>query len=59
MKVEVENENHFIISCNLYNNIRAAFLQQIGNIMPDIRELNEVSQIKTFMSKNLVCLLLS
>ncbi len=46
---EVENEFLFIFSCTLYNNIRATFLQ---NIM----ELNEVSQIKTFMSKNFACL---
>ncbi len=46
---EVENEFHFIFSCTLYNNTRATLLQNIGNI-PNIRELNEVSQIKTFMS---------
>ncbi len=49
---EVENEFHFIFSCTLYNNIRATFVQNIGNIIPNIMELNEVSQIKTFMSKN-------
>ncbi len=32
------------------------FLQNIGNITPNIMELNEVSQIKTFMSKNIKCL---
>ncbi len=32
------------------------FLQNIGNIIPNIKELNEVSQIKTFVSKNFVCL---
>ncbi len=32
------------------------FLQNIGNVIPNIMELNEVSQIKTFMSKNFVCL---
>ncbi len=53
---EVENEFHFIFSCTLYNNIRATLLQNIGNIIPNIRELNEVSQIKTFMSKKFVCL---
>ncbi len=53
---EVENEFHFIFSCTLYNNIRATFLQNIGNIIPNITELNEVCQIKTFMSKNFVCL---
>ncbi len=47
---EVENEFHFIFSCTLYNNIKAPFLQNIGNIIPNIMELNEVSQIKTFMS---------
>ncbi len=32
-------------------------LQHIGNnIIPNIRELNEVSQKKTFMYKNFVCL---
>ncbi len=41
---------------HLYNNIRATFLQNIGNIIPNIMEFNEVSQIKTFMSKNCVCL---
>ncbi len=50
---EAENEFHFIFSCTLYNNIRATFLQNIGNIIPNIMELNKVSQIKTFMSKNL------
>ncbi len=53
---EVENEFHLIFSCTSYNNIRATFLQNIGNIIPNIRELNEVSQIKTFMSTNFVCL---
>ncbi len=53
---EVENEVHFIFSCTLYNNIRATFLQNIGNIIPNIMELNEVSQMKTFLSKNFVCL---
>ncbi len=53
---EVENEFHFIFSCTLYNNIRATFLQNIGNIIPNIKEFNEVSQIKTFMAKNFVCL---
>ncbi len=53
---EVENEFHFIFSCTLYYNIRATFLQNIGNIIPNIMELNEVSQIKTFMSKNFDCL---
>ncbi len=43
-------------SCALYNNIRATFLQHIGNIIPNIMELNKVSQIKTFMCKNFVCL---
>ncbi len=51
---EVENEFHFIFSCTLYNNIRATFLQNKGNIIPNIRILNEVSQIKTFISKNFV-----
>ncbi len=32
------------------------FLQNIGNIIPNIMELNEVSQIKTFMSKKFLCL---
>ncbi len=54
---EVENEFHFNFSCTLYNNIRVTFLQNIGNIMPNIMELNKVSQIKTFMSKNFECLL--
>ncbi len=31
-------------------------LQNVGNIIPNIRELNEVSKIKTFMCKNFVCL---
>ncbi len=53
---EVENEFHFIFSCTLYNNIRTNFLQNIGNIIPNIRELNEVSQVKTFMSKTFLCL---
>ncbi len=53
---KVENEFHFIFSCSLYNNIRATFLQNIGNIISNIRELNEVSQIKTFMTKNFLCL---
>ncbi len=53
---ELENEFHFIFSCTLYNNIRATFFQNIGNIIPNIMQLNEVSQIKTFMSKNFVCL---
>ncbi len=53
---EAENEFHFIFSCTLYNNITATFLQKIGNIILNIMELNEVSQIKTFMSKNFVCL---
>ncbi len=43
---EVENKFHFIFSCTLYKNIRSTFLQDIGNIIPNIRELNEVSQIK-------------
>ncbi len=42
-------------SCTLYNNIRPTYLQNMVNIIPNIRELNEVSQIKTFMSKNFVC----
>ncbi len=54
--VEVENQFHFIFSCTLYNNIRATFLQNVGIIIPNIMELKEVSQIKTFMSKNFVCL---
>ncbi len=49
----------FIFSCTLYNNIRATFLQNIGNIIPNISELNEVSQIKTFKSKNFGCFLLN
>ncbi len=53
---EVENEFHFIFSCTLYNNIRATFLQNIDNIIPNIKELNEASQIKTFISKDFVCL---
>ncbi len=53
---EVENEFHFIFSCTLYNNIRATFLQYLGNIIPNIMELNEVSKIKTFMSTHFVCL---
>ncbi len=54
---EVENEFHFIFSCILYNYyIRTTFLQNIGNIIRNIKEMNEVSQIKTFMSKNFVCL---
>ncbi len=53
---EVENEFHFIFSCTLYNNIRVTFLQNIGNIIPNIMELIEVSQIKTFISQNFVCL---
>ncbi len=52
---EVENEFHFIFSCTLYNNIRATFKKNIRNIIPNIRELNEVSPIKTFIFKNLVC----
>ncbi len=52
---EVENEFHFIFSCTLHNNIRETFLQNIDNIIPNIRELNEVSQTKTFMSKTFVC----
>ncbi len=56
---EVENEFHFIVSCTLYNNIRATFLQNIGNIIPNIMELNEMSQIKAFMSKNFACLLIN
>ncbi len=56
---EVENEFHFIFSCTLYNNIRSTFLQNIGNIIPNIMELNEMSQIKAFMSKNFACLLIN
>ncbi len=52
---ELENIFHFIFSCTLSNNIRAKCLQNIGNIIPNIRELNEVSQIKTFMSMNFDC----
>ncbi len=44
------------MSCTLDNNIRATFLQNIGNIIPNIMELNEMSQMKTFMSKNFACL---
>ncbi len=51
----VENEFHSIFSCTLDNNIRATFLQNIGNIVLNKMEFNEVSQIKTFMSKNFVC----
>ncbi len=32
------------------------FYQNISNIIPNIMEFNEVSQIKTLMSKNYVCL---
>ncbi len=32
----VKNEFHFIFSCTLYNNIRAIFLQNIGNIILNI-----------------------
>ncbi len=53
---KVESEFHLIFSCTLYNNIRATFLQNIGTIIPNIRELNEMNQIKSFMSKNFVCL---
>ncbi len=53
---EVENEFHFIFSSTLYNDISATFLQNIGNTIPNIMELNEVSQIKVFISKNFVCL---
>ncbi len=49
---EVENEFHF----TLYIYIRATFFQNLSNIIPNIKELNEVSQIKTFMSKNFVFL---
>ncbi len=52
---EVENEFHFICSCTLYINIWANILQNITNIIHNIRELNEVSKIKTCMSKNFVC----
>ncbi len=52
---EVKNEFHFIFKCTLYNNSRATFLQNIGNIIPNITEWNEVSQIKTFISKNCEC----
>ncbi len=48
---EVENEFHFIFSCTLSYNI-----SNICNIIPNIRELNEVSQTKTFLSKNSACL---
>ncbi len=50
---EVKNEFHFIFSCTLSI---ISEQQNIGNIIPNIRELKEVSQIKTFVSKNFACL---
>ena len=45
-----------MLHCTLYNNIRETFLQHVGNTITNIWELNEVNKIKTFMSKNFVCL---
>ncbi len=56
---EVKNKFHFIFSCTSYNNIRATFLQNIGNIIPNIRKLNEVSQIKTLCLRILYVFLLN
>ncbi len=36
---KVENEFHFIFICTLYTNIRATFLQNICNIIPNIKRI--------------------
>ncbi len=57
VKVVKEKMNFTLFLVVLYTIIfRATFLQNIRNIIPNIMELNEVSQIKTFMSKSFVCL---
>ena len=50
----VEDEHHFLFSCNKWDAIRHSFMDKCREVCPDFGDLDEIEQFRFVMNEELI-----